>query len=182
MKKCNFAPYLCYKDIYKIDFNKLYSEGVKIILFDLDNTIIGYHETLPSEKDKLFIESLKEMGFIPVIMSNNHTDRIENVAAFLNVDKLSNSKKPLKCGYKKIFKRYSDYKPEQFVAIGDQIVTDIWGCTRNNIKGILVKPIRLDNEKWYTRFNRRIEKFIIEHKIKKYDIELYQAIKEIKGE
>ena len=48
------------KDIYKIDFNKLYSEGVKIILFDLDNTIIGYHETLPSEKDKLFIENLKK--------------------------------------------------------------------------------------------------------------------------
>lgn len=182
MKKCKFAPYMCYKDIYKIDYNKLYSDGVKIILFDLDNTIIGYHETLPSEEDKLFITSLKERGFIPVIMSNNHTDRIENVAAFLNVDKLSNAKKPLKFGYKKILKRYSEYRPEQFVAIGDQIVTDIWGASRMNIKGILVKPIRLDNEKWYTRFNRRIEKFIIKHKIKKYNIELYKTILDVKGE
>ena len=87
-----------------------------------------------------------------------------------------------KFGYKKILKRYSEYRPEQFVAIGDQIVTDIWGASRMKIKGILVKPIRLDNEKWYTRFNRRIEKFIIKHKIKKYNIELYKTILDVKGE
>ena len=51
-----------------------------------------------------------------------------------------------------------------------------------NIKGILVKPIRLDNEKWYTRFNRRIEKLIIHKKIKKVNYELYTDILKIKGE
>ena len=182
MKKCNFVPYMCYQDIYKIDYDKLYSEGIKIILFDLDNTIIGYHETMPSNDIKEFINGLKQKGFIPIIMSNNHTERIENVSKFLDVDKLSNSKKPLKFGYKKILKRYPNYKPCNFVAIGDQIVTDIWGASRMNIKGILVKPIRLDNEKWYTRFNRRIEKLIIHKKIKKVNYELYTDILKIKGE
>ena len=169
MKKSKFIPYQCYDTIYKIDYDKLYSEGRKIILFDLDNTIIGYHETLPSMKDKELIDSLKLKGFIPVIMSNNHTDRIENVAKFLEVEKLSNSKKPLKFGYKKIFKKFPGYLPCNFVAIGDQIVTDVWGASRNGVKSILVKPIRLDNEKWYTRFNRKIERLIIE-KIITFDL------------
>lgn len=179
MKKCYFTPYQCYKDIYQIDYNKLYSEGIKIILFDLDNTIIGYHETLPSQKEKEFINHLKELGFTPVIMSNNHSERIENVSKFLEIDKLANSKKPLKSGYKKILKRYPTYKKEEIIAIGDQIVTDIWGASRMGIRGILVKPIRLDNEKWYTKFNRKVEKYIIHHHIKKSNIDIYNSIIEI---
>ena len=29
-----FIPTYCYKDIYEIDYTKLYSSGIKIILFD----------------------------------------------------------------------------------------------------------------------------------------------------
>ena len=86
----------------------------------------------------------------------------------------------MKFGYKKIFKKFPGYLPCNFVAIGDQIVTDVWGASRNGVKSILVKPIRLDNEKWYTRFNRKIERLIIEKIIKKKDYQKYQLILKIK--
>lgn len=182
MKKCNFVPYQCYQNIYIIDYNKLYEDGIRIILFDLDNTIMGYHQDHPTSKEIEFFKSLKDIGFIPVIMSNNHLKRIEKIASKLEIDKMANSKKPLKCGYKKILKRYKDYDTTQFIAIGDQIVTDIWGANRNGIKAILINAIRLDNEKWYTRFNRRLENYIIEKKIKKHDINIYNNIKSMKKE
>ena len=54
-----FVPYDAYKDIYCIDYNKLYSEGMKIILFDLDNTI-PLTSTSPSKRTPGMGSGLKE--------------------------------------------------------------------------------------------------------------------------
>ena len=54
-----FVPYDAYKDIYCIDYNKLYSEGTKIILFDLDNTISRYQDIEPTEEAINLINSFK---------------------------------------------------------------------------------------------------------------------------
>ena len=36
--------------VYDIDYNELYANGKRIILFDLDNTLISYYENKPNEK------------------------------------------------------------------------------------------------------------------------------------
>ena len=65
--------------------------------------------------------------------------------------------------------------------IGDQVLTDVWGANKMGLRSLLVKPIDLSTEKWYTTLNRNTERRIIE-KIKKRDIEKYKKIKKMLGD
>ena len=51
-------------DTLKAYYQKLINNGVKCILFDLDNTLVPFYEELPYEKTKNFINYLKNVGYI----------------------------------------------------------------------------------------------------------------------
>ena len=127
------------------------------------------------------MKSLIDMGFNVLLMSNNHKKRLETVGKFLGIDYIYSAKKPLKFGYHKAFKKYPDMLCENFVAIGDQIITDVFGCSRVDIDCILVKPILMENEHWYTKLNRITERKII-NSFKKKDPVMYTKIRNIRGD
>lgn len=174
-----FIPFDCVENIYKIDYNKLYSQGFKIILFDLDNTIQRNIDNLPSDLALKQINIIKEVGFKVFILSNNSVERISDTLKYLNIEGYGKSKKPLKKGFNKVLKdlicKGLITKPEEVLMIGDQVLTDVWGANKVNIKPILVKPIDLTTEKWYTSLNRKTEKKII-HKIRKRNKDLYEKM------
>ena len=101
-----FVPYDAYKDIYCIDYNKLYSEGMKIILFDLDNTLVPCFKKKPTRKLKDFIERLKDMGFKVIIFSNSNKNRLLPFKNVLEVDCSYSSRKPFQKKFKKVLKEY----------------------------------------------------------------------------
>ena len=57
-------------------------------------------------------------------------------------------------------------KPSEIAAVGDQLLTDIFGANRLGITSILVNPISTSDFK-VTRGNRFIENMIIKHFAKK---------------
>ena len=180
-KKSKFIPYDVYESIYSIDYDKLLIEGKKVIIFDLDNTIMPYHIKKPTEKVRLFMDSLKEKGFIPILMSNNHKRRITRVGKFLDIDFIYDAKKPFKFGYHKVLNLYKEYKKKEFICIGDQIITDVYGANRVGLDCILVKPILLENEHWYTKINRMTERKII-NKFKIKNPSIFTKIRNIRGD
>lgn len=180
-KKSKFLPYDVYESIYSIDYDKLLSENRKIIVFDLDNTIMPYHIKKPTEKIAKFMESLQDKGFKCIVMSNNHKKRIKTIGEALGIDYMYSAKKPLKFGYKKLFKRYNDVSKKEFICIGDQIITDVFGSHRVGLDCILVKPLLLDNEHWYTKLNRITERKIISG-FKKHHALIYTKIRNIRGD
>ena len=52
-----------------------------------------------------------------------------------------------------------DYKPTEIAAIGDQLITDIYGANKLDITSILVNPLTSKDYN-ITLVNRIIEKFI----------------------
>ena len=42
-----FKPYKIYPTIFDIDYEELLKEKRKYIVFDLDNTLIPYHHSIP---------------------------------------------------------------------------------------------------------------------------------------
>lgn len=180
-----FIPTYCYKDIYEIDYTKLYSNGIKIILFDLDNTIQKNIDKTPSQEAIDKINELKEIGFKVYILSNNSMERIQKTLDILNINGFARAQKPLKKGFRKVLKNLYESKlindSKEVLMIGDQVLTDVWGANKMGINSLLVKPIDLTTEKWYTTLNRNTERRIIE-KIKKRDIEKYKQIKKMLGD
>lgn len=159
-----FIPDIYQKSVYDIDYKKLKKKGIKCLLFDLDNTLIQVREDLPTKKVKDLFAYL-EKDFKVIILSNSNRKRLTPFKEGLNVDTSASSKKPFKKKYLKIMKIYK-FKEFEIAAIGDQILTDIYGANKVGITSILINPIG-GNEKLGTRINRFFEKFIYKYLKKK---------------
>ena len=154
-----FYPDIYQKSIYSINYGKLLENGIRCLLFDLDNTCVPYIENKPDKKLKDHFDKLKDMGFKVIIFSNSHKKRLEPFKKELNVDCSPNCKKPLRGKFIKIMDIY-DYKLSEVAIIGDQLVTDIYGGNKVGITTILVNPIGKDPI--WTKFNRIREKNIMQ--------------------
>lgn len=175
-----FIPKDCHKTVFDIDYKKLYDEGKKIIIFDLDNTLLSYSENEPKEDVINLINNIKEIGFTLVILSNNHNKRLSRVGNILKIKAFANAKKPLKFGYKRILKRFKQFTKNEFICIGDQLMTDCLGASRMKLETIIVKPIYLKDEHWYTKVNRITEKNIIKMMKHRYK-DMYNKLVDIRG-
>ncbi len=176
-----YIPYDVVFTIYDINYKKLYADGIRYLLFDIDNTLLTYDEPDPRKEHYGFFRELKLIGFKICLISNNHRDRVERISKPLDVYGVWDAYKPLTIGFKKALKIMKVDNKNEVVAIGDQIVTDVSGANKTKIKSILVKTIMKSNQKWYTIINRSREKNIIK-KIKKVNPNIYNKIIEIGGQ
>ncbi len=153
-----FLPNRYHKTIFDINYNSLKEEGIKCIIFDLDNTLgLISHKNCPEESKKLIKELQKD--FIVVICSNNTTKRLKPYLEELGIEGVSWSLKPSIKGLIQIRKKYH-LKKDEMCMIGDQIVTDVLSGNRYHIKTILVDPLGKKDLK-ITGFNRIIENRIV---------------------
>ena len=137
MKK--LIPNMYQKNIYTIDYDKLKKEKIKCLLFDLDNTCVGYHEKNPTKELKELFNKLTKKGFEVIVFSNATSKRLMPFNK-LKVEIHPNSRKPFKKNFIKILKEY-EYQKEEVCIIGDQLFTDILGGNRTGIKTCLVDPL-----------------------------------------
>lgn len=163
----NFVPDIYQKSIYYINYDKLYKKGVRLLLFDLDNTITPSYVNKPTKRLKKLFDELKDKGFKIIIMSNSPKRRIEPFKEELNVDACAFSLKPTKNKYKKIMEKLK-YKHTEIAAIGDQLLTDIVGANKLDLTSVLVNPLTKKDFS-VTFINRVIEIFIYD-KLSKRDL------------
>ena len=64
-----FYPDAYQKRIYTINYDKLKENGIKCLLFDLDNTCVPYIDRTPTKKLKNLFDKLSEQGFKVIIFS-----------------------------------------------------------------------------------------------------------------
>lgn len=160
-----FIPDIYEKSIYTINYKKLKKNGIKCLLFDLDNTLVTYKTKEPDIRLKELFAVL-ESDFKVIIISNSNKNRLRPFKEKLNVDVAYSSRKPLKTKYKKILNIYK-YKEQEIACIGDQLLTDIFGANRMNFTSILVNKIS-NWETVPTKINRFIEGFILRKLAKKH--------------
>ena len=121
---------------YRIDFDKLYKEGYRGIIFDIDNTLVT-HGSPADERAIALFKHLKQVGIKYIYKAG----------------------KPKPSGYRTAMERLgTDTKNTLFV--GDQIFTDIIGANLTGIRSILVAPID-PHEEIQIVLKRFIEKPVI---------------------
>ncbi len=167
LPKKKFFPYQYIDSIYNVDYNKLYAEGFRLILTDLDNTLISYMHTDPTEELFEWKRKVEEIGFEVIVVSNSENKRVKHFAELFNTKYVNSAMKPLKKGYKKGLKKTS-FTKEQTIFMGDQLMTDIYGANRVGLNSILIKAIDKKTERFVTRVNRYFEKRVLKLAKKKY--------------
>lgn len=174
-----YLPTYLAKSVIDINFNKLYDEGKRIILFDLDNTLISYEQKTCSSDLKLLSGILLSKGFKVYVLTNNYESRITNFKkSFQATDYGYKMYKPRTKRIMKYLeeKGITDYS--KIIMIGDQLVTDILCANRLGVDSVLVKSISRKSEHFYTKINRMREKFIV-NKIAKTNPDFANQIREI---
>lgn len=159
-----FKPMMYQKTIHDINYKKLKKQGVKCLIFDLDNTLgLISHKECPKESKQL-LKKLKK-DFNVIICSNNNNRRLAPYLDDLDIEGVAWSMKPLTRGLRIIRKKYK-VKNEEMCIIGDQIVTDILAGKRFKINTVLVDPLGKKDLK-ITALNRVIENIIVKRYEKK---------------
>ena len=133
-----FFPDRYVASTYVIDFEKLYEEGVRGLIFDIDNTLVPHGAPADERAVRLF-QRLKDIGFRCCLISNNQEKRVKmfnEPMEIMGTDR------------------------ENTVFIGDQLFTDVWGAKRAGIPNILVKPIH-PREEIQIVLKRYLEKIVL---------------------
>ena len=160
----NFIPDVYGQSVFTIDYKKLKKNGIKCLLFDLDNTLVPYSIDEPTQKVKDLFAILSN-DFKLIIISNSTKNRLRPFKEKLNVDCSFSSRKPFKKKYKKIMELYH-FTEDEIACLGDQLLTDILGANRMGFTSILVNSLA-PFEPLPTRINRFFEKKILKHLKKK---------------
>ena len=168
-----FKPKMYYQDIFHIDYALLKEKGIKMLIFDIDNTTVKVKEKLPSFEVKKLINKLKN-DFIVALASNNKSARVKEIGKYLNVLAFYSVLKPSKKLKKLMLLKECHVQMEEVAIIGDQIVTDIFMGNRLHMLTVLVDPIENQDLK-ITYFNRFLEKIIM-RRIKVVRGEYYDQI------
>ncbi|SDT33810.1 hypothetical protein SAMN05444162_3880 [Paenibacillaceae bacterium GAS479] len=151
------VPHMRVKSIYDIDLNLLTEKGVKGIITDLDNTLVGSKIPLATPELIVWLDRLRELGFKVVVVSNNHETRVSRFAEPLAIPFIHAARKPSTRAFRKAL-QVLDLQAEQTVVIGDQMMTDVLGGKRMGLYTILVAPIAPLDEGFGTRINRILER------------------------
>ena len=171
----NIIPDEYVSSIYDIDYSKLYSQGKRLILTDLDNTLVSYKEPLPNTKIADWVRKVNEIGYEVIVVSNNNHERVRIFCEKLNLKYVAKAHKPLLNGFRKAHRLANRrYEINEVLQIGDQLLTDIYGSKRRGYYTVLVKAIDHKTEKWTTRFNRKNEVKMLK-KVKRKNPSLYRA-------
>ena len=139
-----FFPTIRIDSAYDVNYESLYSKGIRGIIFDIDNTLVKHGHPADDKSIKLF-NYIHSLGIKTCLLSNNKKPRVEPFASAINSLYIYNAGKPSTKGY---FAAMDNMQTDRHstIFIGDQIFTDIWGANRAGIKTILVAPINPKEE------------------------------------
>lgn len=143
---------------YIIPFEKLYEEGYRGVIFDIDNTLVP-HGAPADERARGLFQRLEKIGFASCLISNNQEERVKMFNKDIGTNYICNAHKPSTKNYIRAMEIMgTDRKNTLFV--GDQLFTDVWGAKRTGIHNILVRPIH-PKEEIQIVLKRHLEKLVL---------------------
>ncbi len=137
-------PTFYYKSAYSIPYEELYKSGVRGVIFDIDNTLVGHGAPANDNALKLMKE-LKEIGYSVCFLSNNREHRVKSFNEQIGADYIYKAGKPKKDGYLKACELMCT-DAETTVFVGDQLFTDIAGANAAGLKSFLVRKVAFKEE------------------------------------
>jgi uncharacterized protein len=153
-------PYKSVSNVYDIDLDALWSTGVRGVITDLDNTLVGAKDPLATPELIDWLTKVRARGFQIVIVSNNNRVRVAKFADPLGIPYIYSARKPMNRAFKQAT-AIMKISEKQTVVIGDQMLTDVLGGNRLGMYTIMVLPVAPKDEGFMTRINRRLEKLAV---------------------
>jgi hypothetical protein len=138
-----FAPDLYYSSVHAIDLDALSAQGIRVLLLDLDNTLLPRDTNVVPDDLKAWAAGLRTRGFSVCLVSNL-------------VDK---AVKPLPFAFLAALRR-AKARTSEAAVVGDQLFTDILGGRLLGMRTVLVSPLSATDLP-HTLMLRRLEALVL---------------------
>ena len=143
---------------YEIDFEMLYGQGYRGVIFDIDNTLVPHGARADRRSIELF-ERLHRIGYESILLSNNKEPRVKMFNDEVHSRYIYKAGKPMTANYIKAMELMGT-TPDTTMFVGDQLFTDVWGAKKAGIRTWLVKPIH-SKEEIQIVLKRRLEWIVL---------------------
>lgn len=160
-----FYPDEYYDSTYSINFESLYKEGYRGVIFDIDNTLVP-HGAPADERSMALFERLKAIGFDAVLLSNNKEARVAMFNEPIGVHMIWKANKPSPVKYREAMALMGTDESST-IFVGDQLFTDVWGAKNANIRSFLVKPMN-PKEEIQIVLKRKLEAVVLRSYLKNH--------------
>lgn len=147
------------ESVLDINLSDLSCQGIKGLILDLDNTLLGWDAAELSPQMRDWVSKARRYGFGLCIASNGLNTRVRTIADLLTIPAIAKATKPRKRPFR-LALELLDVAPQQAAVVGDQIFTDILGGNRMDIYTILINPISR-KELGTTRMVRCVERRVL---------------------
>ena len=159
-----FYPEIDINSIYDLPLDLLKAKGIRLICFDIDNTVVPYDVPEPSFKEISFFKNLMEKGFKVCFISNNTHHRTDLFNEKIGGYALPRASKPKA---KKLleFLDSLNIAAKETALVGDQLFTDVWCAKNAKALSILVKPVS-NRDQIQTKVKRGLERMVYKRYLK----------------
>ena len=162
----NFYPKYTFEKVEDIPYELIKKDGIKLILMDMDNTLIDNRKEY-SKNLKKWIKDIKSKGVILYIVSNSFSTKIvKRISKELGVRYYYKATKPRRKGFKAVCEQFPDISKSEIMMVGDQLFTDVVGARRMKMFSILVKQVD-KKDLWYTAWKRPLERRLLKKYLEK---------------
>ncbi|WP_130836790.1 YqeG family HAD IIIA-type phosphatase [Lachnoclostridium sp. Marseille-P6806] len=124
---------------YHIDYGRLYDEGFRAVIYDIDNTLVP-HGALPDGRAAALFAHLHSLGMKAALVSNNKEPRVRRFAEAVDASYVAKAHKPSPSGYRRAMELMGTDRTNTLF-VGDQIFTDVLGARRAGLYSVLTRPI-----------------------------------------
>ena len=156
------TPHVRVAALTDLSLSWLRSLGITGLLFDLDNTILGYRESTPTQAMQAWIRRAQEDGFKVCLLSNARNKRLSIHANILQISMVGAAQKPRRRALRKALSLMG-LTPSETAMIGDQVFTDVLVGNRLGLFTVLVTPIaQRDGWLWMPAI-RKLERWLVRH-------------------
>jgi len=159
-------PFRIVRTVNAISLDELSAEGIRGIVVDLDNTLIGWRLKEPAPEVAAWVREALDRGFAIAIVSNNERAWVKSVATLLGIITFVHTAlKPLPFGVIRAVKQMRVRRRET-VVVGDQLFADVLAAKLLGIRAILTEPIvsREHRAMWPIR---ALERYMLRQTIKR---------------
>ena len=157
------GPDLYLTSVHAIDLDALHADGIRVLLLDLDNTLLPRDTNVVPDELRVWAAGLKAKGLKVCLVSNNFHDRVRIVAADLGFDLVDHAVKPLPFAFLRALHKVGARRSEA-VVVGDQLFTDILGGRLLGMRTILVTPLS-QTDLPHTLVLRRLEALVMRGRV-----------------
>lgn len=149
-----------FESVVAIDLDELQALDIRMLLLDLDNTLVLRNTTQASPAVHEWVQDAMARGIGVCIVSNNWHERVQNAADALGCAIVGKATKPFPSGFRRALDG-TGVGPGSTAVVGDQIFTDVLGGNLFGATTILVVPLAGGSDLPHTRLLRAFERRIM---------------------